>query len=97
MKEILIRPLVTEKMTAITEKQGKFGFIVNKDANKIEIKNAIEAAYKVDVVTVNTIRYDGKRKFRYTAKGVIEGRSAGYKKAIVKLKAGDTIDFYANV
>ncbi len=97
MKEILIRPLVTEKMTAITEKQGKFGFIVNKDANKIEIKNAIEAAYKVDVVTVNTIRYDGKRKFRNTAKGVIEGRSAGYKKAIVKLKAGDTIDFYANV
>ncbi len=97
MKEILIRPLVTEKMTAITEKQGKFGFIVNKDANKIEIKKAIEEAYKVDVVTVNTIRYDGKRKFRYTAKGIIEGRSAGYKKAIVKLKAGDTIDFYANV
>jgi large subunit ribosomal protein L23 len=97
MKEILIRPLVTEKMTAITDKQGKFGFIVNREANKIEIKHAVEKAYGVDVLKVNTIRYDGKRKFRYTPKGIIEGRSQGYKKAIVKLKAGDTIDFYANV
>jgi large subunit ribosomal protein L23 len=97
MKEILIRPLVTEKMTALTEKQGKFGFIVDRDANKIEIKKAVEKAYGVEVLKVNTVRYDGKRKFRYTAKGIIEGRSQGYKKAIVKLKAGDTIDFYANV
>jgi large subunit ribosomal protein L23 len=97
MKEILIRPLVTEKMSALTEKQGKYGFIVDTDANKIEIKNAVQKAYGVEVTQVNTVRYDGKRKFRYTAKGIIEGRSAGYKKAIVKLKAGDTIDFYANV
>lgn len=97
MKEILIRPLVTEKMTALTEKLGKFGFIVDRDANKIEIKKAVEKAYGVEVLKVNTVRYDGKRKFRYTAKGIIEGRSQGYKKAIVKLKAGDTIDFYANV
>ena len=97
MKEILIRPLVTEKMTAITDKQGKFGFIVDTDANKIEIKNAVEKSYGVTVLQVNTIRYDGKRKFRYTAKGIIEGRSKSYKKAIVKLQAGDTIDFYANV
>jgi large subunit ribosomal protein L23 len=97
MKDILIRPLITEKMTAITDKQGKFGFIVAKDANKIEIKRAVESAYGVTVLAVNTIRYDGKRKFRYTAKGIIEGRSQGYKKAIIKLQAGDTIDFYANV
>ncbi|MFM7310991.1 MAG: 50S ribosomal protein L23 [Flavobacteriales bacterium] len=97
MKQILIRPLVTEKMTAISEKQGKYGFIVNRDANKIEIKQAVEKAYGVTVTQVNTLRYDGKRKFRYTAKGIIEGRSQGYKKAIVKLQAGDAIDFYANV
>jgi large subunit ribosomal protein L23 len=97
MKEILIRPLITEKMTRITDKQGKFGFIVNVDANKIEIATAVEKAYGVKVEKVNTLRYDGKRKFRYTTKGIIEGRSASYKKAIIKLKAGDTIDFYANV
>jgi large subunit ribosomal protein L23 len=97
MKEILIRPLITEKMTRITDKQGKFGFIVNVDANKIEIATAVEKAYGVTVEKVNTLRYDGKRKFRYTTKGIIEGRSASYKKAIIKLKAGETIDFYANV
>jgi len=97
MKQILIRPLVTEKMSAITDKQGKFGFIVNRDANKIEIKQAIEKNYGVTVVKVNTINVDGKRKFRYTAKGIIEGRSQAYKKAIISLQAGETIDFYANV
>lgn len=97
MKEILIRPLITEKMTRITDKQGKFGFIVNVDANKIEIATAVEKAYGVTVEKVNTLRYDGKRKFRYTTKGIIEGRSASYKKAIIKLKAGESIDFYANV
>jgi large subunit ribosomal protein L23 len=97
MKQILIRPLVTEKMSAITDKQGKYGFIVNRDANKIEIKQAVEKSYGVTVVKVNTINVDGKRKFRYTAKGIIEGRSQSYKKAIIKLQAGETIDFYANV
>ena len=97
MKQILIRPLVTEKMSAITDKQGKYGFIVNRDANKIEIKQAVEKSYGVTVLKVNTINVDGKRKFRYTAKGIIEGRSPSYKKAIIKLQAGETIDFYANV
>ncbi|MBL7942436.1 MAG: 50S ribosomal protein L23 [Flavobacteriales bacterium] len=97
MKEILIKPLVTEKMTNISEKQNKFGFIVHVDANKIEIKKAIEKSYGVTVEHVNTMRYDGKRKFRYTKTGVTEGRSKPYKKAIVKLKVGDTIDFYANM
>jgi large subunit ribosomal protein L23 len=97
MKQILLRPLVTEKMSAITDKQGKYGFIVNRDANKIEIKQAVEKNYGVTVLKVNTINVDGKRKFRYTAKGIIEGRSQSYKKAIIKLQAGETIDFYANV
>jgi large subunit ribosomal protein L23 len=97
MKQILIRPLVTEKMSAITDKQGKYGFIVNRDANKIEIKQAVEKSYGVTVLKVNTINVDGKRKFRYTAKGIIEGRSQSFKKAIIKLQAGETIDFYANV
>ncbi|MFN5294286.1 MAG: 50S ribosomal protein L23 [Flavobacteriales bacterium] len=97
MKQILLRPLVTEKMSAITDKQGKYGFIVNRDANKIEIKQAVEKNYGVTVLKVNTINVDGKRKFRYTAKGILEGRSQSYKKAIIKLQAGETIDFYANV
>lgn len=95
--EILIRPLVTEKMTSIQDKLGKYGFIVDVNANKIEIKKAIEKAYGVSVTNVNTLRYDGKRKTRFTKTGVVEGRSKSYKKAIVTLAAGDTIDFYANI
>lgn len=97
MSEILIRPLVTEKMTAIQEKQGKFGFIVDRNANKIEIKKAIEKTYGVTVEKVNTLRYDGKRKSRFTKTGVVQGRTQGYKKAIIRLAVGDTIDFYANI
>lgn len=95
--EILIRPLVTEKMTALQEKQGKYGFIVDRDANKIQIKKAIEKAYGVNVTKINTIRYDGKVKVRFTKTGVQSGRSQAYKKAIVSLAAGETIDFYANI
>ncbi|MFN5093472.1 MAG: 50S ribosomal protein L23, partial [Bacteroidota bacterium] len=65
--------------------------------NKIEIKKAIEKTYGVNVIQINTIRYDGKLKHRYTKAGVVSGRSAGYKKAIVKLAAGETIDFYSNI
>lgn len=97
MNEILIRPLVTEKMTTIQDKLGKYGFIVDKNANKIEIKKAIQKTYGVTVEKINTLRYDGKRKSRYTQMGVISGRTLGYKKAVVTLKAGDTIDFYANI
>ncbi|MFN8775152.1 MAG: 50S ribosomal protein L23 [Flavobacteriales bacterium] len=97
MSEILIRPLVTEKMTKLQEKQGKYGFIVDKDANKIEIKKAVEKSYGVTVTKVNTLRYDGKQKSRYTKTGIISGRGTGYKKAIVSLQAGDAIDFYANI
>ncbi len=94
---IIIKPLVTEKMNSITEKQNKFGFIVRPSANKIEIRKEIEARYGVNVLAVNTIRYAGKNKTRYTKAGLIKGRTNAYKKAIVTLKEGETIDFYSNI
>lgn len=94
---IIIKPLVTEKMTSITEKSNRFGFIVSPEANKVEIKNEVEALYDVTVVDVNTIRYAGKNKSRWTKSGLIKGRTSAYKKAIVTLKDGDTIDFYSNI
>jgi large subunit ribosomal protein L23 len=94
----IVKPLVTEKMTAITEKQNNmFGFIVRPEANKIEIKKEVEAKYNVNVVSVNTMNYAGKRKSRYTKAGVIKGKTKAYKKAIVTLKDGETIDFYSNI
>ncbi|MBR1593888.1 MAG: 50S ribosomal protein L23 [Alloprevotella sp.] len=93
----IIKPLVTEKMTNITEKQNKFGFIVRPEANKLEIKAEVEARYNVNVVSVNTMRYAGKNKSRYTRAGLLRGRTNAYKKAIVTLKEGETIDFYSNI
>ena len=93
----IIKPLVTEKMTAITEKQNKFGFIVRPEANKIEIKKEVEALYNVTVVAVNTCKYAGKLKRRYTRSGLVQGRTNAFKKAIVTLKEGETIDFYSNI
>ncbi|MCG8698837.1 MAG: 50S ribosomal protein L23 [Bacteroidales bacterium] len=95
--DILLKPIVTEKMTALSEDLNKYGFIVDKRANKIQIKNAVEEMYGVTVEVVNTMRYAGKRKSRYTRSGVIEGRTKSYKKAIVTLASGDTIDFYSNI
>ncbi len=94
----IIKPLVTEKMTALTEKQNNtFGFIVRPDANKIEIKKEVEEKYNVSVVSVNTMRFDGKAKSRYTRAGLIKGRTNAFKKALVTLKEGETIDFYSNI
>ena len=95
---IIIKPIVTEKLTAITEKMpNRFGFRVSPKANKLEIKEAVEDMYQVTVVDVNTIRYSGKFKSRYTKSGVVSGRQDAYKKAIVTLKEGDTIDFFSNI
>ena len=95
---IIIKPLVTEKMTNISEKNNnRFGFIVRPNANKLEIKSEVEALYNVTVVDVNTARYSGKNKSRYTKAGIINGRSNAFKKAIVTLKDGETIDFYSNI
>lgn len=93
----IIKPLVTEKMTALTEKLNRFGFIVRPEANKLEIKREIEGLYNVTVVEVNTMRYSGKNKSRYTKSGLISGRTNAFKKAVVTLKEGDTIDFYSNI
>jgi len=95
---VIIKPLVTEKMTAITEKMpNRFGFIVRPDANKLEIKKEVEALYNVKVVDVNTMKYAGKTKTRYTRSGLLKGRTNAYKKAVVTLRDGDTIDFYSNI
>ncbi|MBP3786013.1 MAG: 50S ribosomal protein L23 [Bacteroidaceae bacterium] len=93
----IIRPLITEKMNGITEKQNKFGFVVKPEANKLQIKQEVEALYGVNVVAVNTCLYAGKNKSRYTRSGLIKGRSNAFKKAIVTLKEGETIDFYSNI
>ena len=84
-------------MTNLTEKLNRFGFVVRPEANKLEIKREIEALYNVTVLSVNTMNYDGKNKSRYTKSGLIRGRKNAYKKAIVTLKEGDTIDFYSNI
>ena len=93
---VLKKPLVTEKVSALNEK-GKYGFIVNADANKVEIKNAVEKQYGVNVEKVNTMNVMGKLKTRYTKAGVLSGRRPNYKKAIVTLAEGEVIDFYSNV
>lgn len=94
---VLIRPLITEKMTGIGEKLKQYGFIVDKNANKLQIKKAIESMYGVTVESVNTIRYSGKTKSRYTKSGFVSGKMNAYKKAIVTLQEGQTIDFYSNI
>ena len=116
----IIKPLVTEKMTKITDKSSvdktftpkagknkgqeitkvatpKYGFVVRPEANKREIKNEVESLYNVTVLDVNTMRYAGKRSSRYTKAGLIRGQKNAWKKAIVTLKEGDTIDFYSNI
>ncbi len=93
---ILKSPLVTEKISALNEK-GKYGFIVEETANKVEIKNAVEKMYGVNVERVNTINVLGKKKTRFTKAGTLAGRKPNYKKAIVTLAQGEVIDFYSNV
>lgn len=93
---IIIKPIITEKMTAQAENQ-RYGFIVDKKADKLQIRKEVEELYGVKVDAVNTIRYAGKRKSRYTKAGFVEGRTNAYKKAIVTLKDGQSIDFYSNI
>ena len=94
---ILVKPVITEKMTDLGEKLNRYGFIVDKKANKIQIKQAVEDFYGVDVVAVNTMNYSGKEKSRFTKSGVISGRTNEFKKAVVTLAEGETIDFYSNI
>ena len=94
---ILLKPIVTEKLTTETEKRNRYGFIVERSANKIEIKNAVEQTYGVNVASVNTVNYNGKRKSRYTKADILRGRMNHFKKAYVTLAGEDKIDFYANI
>ncbi|MBE6340722.1 MAG: 50S ribosomal protein L23 [Marinilabiliaceae bacterium] len=95
---VIIKPLVTEKMTKITEKiSNRFGFVVDKEASKDEIKKAVEELYDVKVVKVNTLVAPATRRQRFTKAGVISGRKPSYKKAFVTLAEGQTIDFYSNI
>ena len=93
---ILKKPLVTEKVSSLNEK-GMYGFFVDINANKVEIKKAVEKQYGVTVASVNTMSVMGKQKSRYTKAGVLAGRKPNYKKAIVTLAQGEVIDFYSNV
>jgi large subunit ribosomal protein L23 len=95
--EILVKPLVTEKMTDQSERFNRYGFVVDRRASKPEIKKAIESLYNVTVESVNTMVYGGKVKSRYTKGGIITGKTAAFKKAIVTLVEGDSIDFYSNI
>ena len=98
MENIIIKPILTEKMAELGEKLNRYAFEVRSDVNKIQIKNAVESAYGVNVKAVNTMRHGGgKRKMKYTNKGVSFERTRLVKKAIVTLDAGDTIDLYENI
>jgi large subunit ribosomal protein L23 len=94
---ILVKPIITEKMTAQAEKLNRYGFVVEKTANKLEIKDAVEKMYNVKVASVNTQQYIGKVKVRNTTRGMAVGRVNRHKKAIVTLKQGEVIDFYASI
>ncbi len=93
---ILIKPLVTEKVTSQNEK-GVFGFIVDSNANKVEIKKAVEKAYGVNVEKIRTMNYAGKTKSRFTKAGVLSGKTNAFKKAIVKVAEGEVIDIYSGI
>jgi len=88
--------LITEKVSSLHEK-GVYGLIVDKKANKVEIKKEIEETYSVTVNSVNTMRYAGKKKIRHTKSGMSRGKQPAYKKALVTLKEGEVIDFYSNI
>ncbi|MBW6459581.1 MAG: 50S ribosomal protein L23 [Bacteroidales bacterium] len=95
--DIILKPIISEKMTDTGAKLGRYGFFVQKKANKLQIKKAVEELYGVQVKEVNTMNYDGKIKSRGTRSGIILGRTAAFKKAIVTLAKGETIDFYSNI
>jgi large subunit ribosomal protein L23 len=97
MNQVLVRPLITEKMTNISTDSGKYGFIVNPKANKIQIKQAIEKKFDVHVIDVKTINHPGKIKSQFRKSGKFEGKTAKFKKAIVTLKEGEKIELFEQV
>ena len=98
MQDIIKQPILTEKSNMLSEKKNAYTFIVDKNANKIEIKNAIEKLYNVAVDSVNTMNYGGgKRKMKQTSRGVSFQRNKLYKKAVIRVAEGDAIDLYENI
>lgn len=97
LSEVLIKPVLSEKVNRLSEKFNRFTFIVNRKANKLEIKKAVEEFYGVGVEDVNTLVMPSKVKQRNTKAGLLTGRKPAKKKAIVTLTEGDTIDLYGNV
>lgn len=95
--DIIKKPIITEKMTEQSEKYNRFAFVVDKNSNKIEIKKSVEKMYDVNVISVKTMICIGKKRSRGTKSGVIIGKTSTYKKAIVTLHEGETIDFYSNI
>lgn len=94
---VIVKPVITEKMTDKGESLNQFGFIVDPRANKLQIKTEVEDLYGVQVLSVNTMNYSGKSKSRNTKTGVISGKTRAFKKAIVTLAEGETIDFFSNI
>ena len=94
---IIIKPIITEKITKEGEVFNRFGFVVDKKANKVQIKKAVEATYGISVVSVNTMNYRADRTTKYTKSGLISGKTNSYKKDIVQVKERETIDFYNNI
>ena len=94
---ILIKPIITEKATTDSELNNCYSFVVNNKANKIEIKDAVESAYGVSVTKVRTMNVRPDRKTRYTKSGMITGKTSAYKKALVQVTEGETIDLYSNL
>src|SRR5687767_8893129 len=97
LSEVLIKPILTEKANSQQESLRRYAFKVARKANKLEIKKAVEEFYGVTIVDVNTSVVPGKNKTRYTKKGFVKGQKAAYKKALVTVAAGETIDLYTNV
>jgi len=97
MHDILISPLITEKMTNLTASTGKYGFLVNPKANKIEIAKAIEKKFNVHVESVRTINHPGKMKTQFRKAGRYTGRTSKFKKALITLKQGETIEIFEQV
>jgi|SRR5690606_23504550 large subunit ribosomal protein L23 len=95
LQEVLVRPVITEKVNGQMEKENRYTFVVDKRSNKLEIKEAVEDFYNVKVTEVNTIIVPAKNKSRFTKAGFVKGRKPSYKKAVVTLAEGETIDLFS--
>ncbi len=94
---VIIKPIITEKMTAQAESMNRYPFMVDRKANKLQIRKAVEELYNVKVAAVNTMNYGGKLKSRNTKTGLVQGKTNAFKKAIITLPEGEVIDFYSNI